>query len=209
MALVTNYSTLQAHIADTLNRSDLTAVIPNFIQQFEAQAKDDFRLRRLSDRGLVSVSADGLILPGDMYTLESWSHDADPYFGPITIVGADQITVLKARHGATGVPQFASIVAGRARFAPAPDTTYSTQMTYWQRVENLSDTVTTNWLLRDRPDIYLYGALLESAPYLKDDQRLGLWGSEYDRRVEAHYKASSDAQFGGNIGGRQYSPIGG
>lgn len=209
MALVTDYATLQAHVADTLNRADLTGVIPNFIQQFEAQAKDDFRLRRLTSRGTFSVSADGALLPSDMYELESWYHDGPTYFGPITIVGADQIGHLKGSHGDSGVPQFASIVAGRARFAPEPDGTYSTQMTYWQQVPSLSDTSTTNWLLTARPDIYLYGALLESAPYLKDDPRLAVWQSIYNERVEAHHNASRDAQFGGNIGGRQYTPIGG
>ena len=67
MALVTNYATLQAHIADTLNRSDLTGVIPNFIQQFEAQAKRDMRLVKFTDRGSFSVSADGVSLPSDLY----------------------------------------------------------------------------------------------------------------------------------------------
>jgi hypothetical protein len=209
MALVTDYATLQTHIADTLNRTDLTSVVPNFIQQFEAQAKDDFRLRRLTDRGLVSVSADGLQLPSDLYSLESWYHDGATYFGPITLVGADQIGHLKGSHGDSGVPQFAAITAGRVRFAPEPDATYSTKMTYWQQVTTLSASNTTNWLLLDRPDIYIYGSLLESAPYLKDDQRVGLWQALYEARVEAHHKASQDAQFGGNIVGRQYSPIGG
>ena len=33
-----------------------------------------------------------------------------------------------------------------------------------------------NWLLTIAPDLYLYGALLESAPYIKEDGRIQTWG---------------------------------
>ena len=33
----------------------------------------------------------------------------------------------------------------------------------------------SNWLLACAPDAYLYGALLESAPYIKDDERIAVW----------------------------------
>ncbi len=208
MALVTNYATLQAHIADTLNRSDLTGVIPNFIQQFEAQAKRDMRLVKFTDRGSFSVSADGVSLPSDLYRLESWYHDGATYFGPIQIVGPDEIGRLKGAYGDTGVPQFAAIVDGVARFAPEPDATYYTKMTYHRTVTDLSNTNTTNWLLTQAPDIYLYGALAESAPYLKDDERVGLWKTLLEERVETLHMANVDAQFGGSIA-RTYTPIGG
>jgi hypothetical protein len=32
-----------------------------------------------------------------------------------------------------------------------------------------------NWLLTLAPDLYLYGALLESAPYIKEDGRIQTW----------------------------------
>ena len=35
---------------------------------------------------------------------------------------------------------------------------------------------TSNWLLALAPDLYLYGALLESAPYIKEDGRIQTWG---------------------------------
>jgi len=33
-----------------------------------------------------------------------------------------------------------------------------------------------NWLLSLAPDLYLYGTLLETAPYLKEDGRIQTWG---------------------------------
>ncbi len=209
MPLVTNYETLKAHIADTLNRLDLTSVIPNFIQQFESRAKDDFRLRRLTNRGDFSVSTDLVRLPPDLYSLEAWYHDGPVYFGPIEIVSPDQIGLLKAKYGATGVPQYAAIVAERARFAPVPDATYSTKMAYWQTLTPLSDSASTNWLLESRPDIYLYGTLIEAHNYLKDPEKEARDEARLQNLIEAHYLASVDNQFGGTMGRRNVTPIGG
>jgi hypothetical protein len=208
MALVTDYGTLKAHIADTLNRSDLTSVIPNFIQQFEAYAKTDGRLRKLTNVSSVGISTDAHAMPSDMYRLESWYHNGTTYYGPIQIVNADEIGRLKGAYGNSGVPQFAAIVDNVARFAPVPDATYSTVMTYWRKIISLSDTNTTNWLLISHPDIYLYGSLAESAPYLKDDNRTTLWKSLLDERLEQLSIATSDAAFGGSIN-RNFTPIGG
>lgn len=52
-------------------------------------------------------------------------------------------------------------------------------MTYWKRIPALSATVTTNWLLLREPGLYLYGALIEASPYIKDDARAVLWSTQY------------------------------
>jgi len=217
MVLITTYATLQAHIADTLNRTDLTSVIPNFIQQFEGVAKRGITLgdgrtipiRQLVDRETYSVSVDGQALPTGIDSIESLYHDGPTYYGPISMTTADQIPLMKARHGDSGVPQYAAITAGSLRFAPEPDATYSLRMTYWQKVTSLSDTVTTNWLLTEHPDIYMYGALVESAPYLKDDQRMLLWKGELEKRVLALEASNERALFGGGSIRRNFTPIGG
>ncbi len=207
MALVTNYSTLQSYLATLLNRTDLTADIPTFIQMFEANAKDDERIRKLTDRGTVTISADGLSLPSDLEEIESWYHDGDTLFDPIDIVSANEIPVLKTRCGSSGTPRYAAITDKVARFAPSPDGTYETLMTYWRELVDLSDSNTTNWLLTERPDIYIYGSALESAPYLKNDARIGTWEKLLESRIETLYLATERERYGGSLV-RQVSPIG-
>lgn len=213
MALITDYASLQAHVTDTLNRTDLDTVVVNFIQQFEQQAKRDIRLTQHVEQSTFLASADGDAMPSDMYRLDAWYHDGATYFGPIGIVGADEVGHLKASYGATGVPQFAALVGDgsggwTARYAPVPDASHTTKITYLRRILSLSDTNTTNYLLTQAPDIYLYGVLAESAPYLKDDNRVGLWKTLLEERIEAFRIAQQDAQFGGSIQ-RVYTPIGG
>ena len=58
-------------------------------------------------------------------------------------------------------------------------------MLYYGRIPALSDIETSNWLLNDAPDVLLYGALLQSAPYLVDDARVQVWAGLYQSGVEA------------------------
>jgi hypothetical protein len=50
-------------------------------------------------------------------------------------------------------------------------------------VTSLSGSNTTNWLLTNHPDVYLYGTLLEAQPYLMDDARIATWAQIFDRVV--------------------------
>lgn len=205
---ITTYAQLQTSVATWLDRSDLTAVVPDFIALAEAGFRRDRRCRKLQDRGTFSVSADGATLPTDLQSLEAWWHDGPTYYGPIEVVGADQLGTIKARMGETGAPRFAALVDGVAYFAPEPDATYDTRMTYWRTVESLSDTVTTNWLLASHPDLYLYGSLVEASPYLKDDERVALWQMQLDVRLEQLHAYTWNRQMGGTMR-RQHRAFGG
>ena len=72
-------------------------------------------------------------------------------------------------------------------------------MVYYAKIASLSDSNTTNWLLAKHPDIYLYGALIQSAPYLKDDERVATWMSLYERMLEDMEKADERALFSGAV----------
>jgi len=62
----------------------------------------------------------------------------------------------------------------------------------------LSDSTTTNWLLEYYPDAYLYGSLVHSAPYLKEDARLQTWAALYQSAVDAINNESESSKFGGS-----------
>jgi hypothetical protein len=67
---------------------------------------------------------------------------------------------------------------------PSPDTTYQAEIVYYGKIPALSDSNTSNWLLSLSPDIYLYGSLLQATPYLRDDERLPVIASLYQRMIE-------------------------
>ena len=205
--MVSTYAQLQAHVADRLWRTDLTTEIQDAIQIAEAKFKRDHRVRKHADRGLITVAANGIVLPADLLQITSWYHDGPTYYGPIEIVDVGQIAVWKAAHGSTGIPQVAAIVDGTARFAPVPDASYSTYMTYWRTIQNLSDQVTTNWLLTEHPDVYIEGVLVEGWALLKDSTRSLEAEQKMEKALDQIGQATSNKHFGGAVG-RQVPTIG-
>ena len=45
----------------------------------------------------------------------------------------------------------------------------------------LDESVQTNWITEYAPQLLLYGTLVEATPFLKNDERIPVWQSMYDR----------------------------
>jgi len=43
--------------------------------------------------------------------------------------------------------------------------------------------VVSNWLTSNAPDVLLYGSLLEAEPFIKNDERIGVWVNAYNSAV--------------------------
>ena len=65
--------------------------------------------------------------------------------------------------------------------APTPDAEYPFEILYYELPPLLDDSVQTNWLTEYAPQLLLYGSLLEATPFLKNDERIGIWQQMYDR----------------------------
>ncbi|MNN98291.1 hypothetical protein D3C81_2176490 [compost metagenome] len=61
---------------------------------------------------------------------------------------------------------------------------YSLELTYRQRIPTLSVSNTTNWLLTNWPNAYLYASLLAATPFIMNDARLPVWGQLYTQAIE-------------------------
>lgn len=182
---ITSYSTLQTTVGDWLNRSDLTTVIPDFITLAEAQFNRTLRHRKMVERATATLDTEYSAMPADW--LESIRYQINT--NPITVmefVSPDQAALLKGAYSTSGKPIFYSQIGQQFQVIPAPDSgsAYTGELTYYAKIPALSAGNTSNWLLVDSPDIYLYGALLQSAPYLQDDQRLNIWAAIYQRLIE-------------------------
>lgn len=68
-------------------------------------------------------------------------------------------------------------------FAPTPDADYPFEVMYYELPALLSDVNQTNWLTDYAPQLLLYGTLLEATPFLKNDERIGVWQQFYDRAL--------------------------
>jgi hypothetical protein len=177
---LSTYSGLQDAIADYLNRDDLTTSIPSFISLAEAKFNRKLRARQMIKRANATIDTQYFAYPADWLEAKEFILLTNPitYMQFVTESQANDLkttTIVSA-----GKPRYYTIIGTQIEVLATPDTSYAGQLTYYAKIPSLSNTNTSNWLLAYAPDLYLYGALLESAPYLKDDERLAVWGQLYN-----------------------------
>lgn len=68
----------------------------------------------------------------------------------------------------TGEPYVYAISDGNVHFGPVPDASYTIRLTYFTKLDNLTDTNQTNWLLTENPDVYKYALLFQVSTWLED-----------------------------------------
>lgn len=193
-----SYAGLLSSIAGWLMRDDLTAVIPDFVTLAEADMNQKLRLRAMLTRSATTLDdATGYeTLPTDfmqMYRLTLDDEDID--FAP-----ALQMPGFALDWRGYGTPLYYTILGNQLQFVPVPSSlTGALQMTYYARVPALSASNTSNVLLAANPALYLYGALLQAAPYLSDDQRVQTWGTLYSQALDGLQAADDAAEFAGPL----------
>jgi len=69
--------------------------------------------------------------------------------------------------------------------SPTPDQAYPFEVLVYQLLPLLDDSNQTNWLTEYAPQVLLYASLLEATPFLKNDERIAVWQSMYDRSAQA------------------------
>ena len=203
MALA-NYTDLKASVADFLNRSDLTSVIPDFITMAEAELNRTLRVREMSVRTQAPIDSQYVKLPDDFLGMRNIDLLTDPVT-PMTYKNLQNLDIHRASD-ATGKPIYYSIMQNNIEFAPAPDGDYTIEIVYYQKVPSLSAN-STNWLLTDHPDAYLYGSLMHSAPYLQADERIGVWAGKYQQVIQQITTSDEKAKFSGSTPSISFTPF--
>jgi hypothetical protein len=175
---------LKASIAGLINRTDKTAVIPDWIAMAEAGLNRDLNCRQMfAVNPAFSVSGATVALPAGFAGVRALHLNTSPVT-PLRYVEPtgfdDQVDQARV---AAGPPKDYTIVGDDFLFSPTPDTTYAATLIYRTRLTPLVADEDTNWLLTLFPDAYLYGAAIHSAPHLRADARLATWATLYERIV--------------------------
>lgn len=98
----------------------------------------------------------------------------------------DDTQTLTSVYGIPGPPKFyADYNYQNIILAPTPDAAYPAEIVYYEEPALLDATNTTNWITQYAPNLLLYSALLECAPFLKNDERIATWQQMYDRTAAA------------------------
>lgn len=181
---ITNYSELKSSIADWLNRADLTSVIPDFITLAEAQINRQLRTHDMIKRATATVTEDYFSVPTDWLETNVLVNLGTQTI-PMEYVDYERLNELKAL-SLSGDPRFYTMIDGKFLILPAASSASpaNLELSYVGKIPALSDSNTTNWLLTKSPDLYLYAALMQAEPYLKNDERVGLWATAMQNSME-------------------------
>ena len=195
---ITTYAELKTAVSNWLNRDDLTSVIPDFITLAEVDINRKLRHYKMIERVDATLDSRYVQVPADWLETVRFNITAS-HTRRLDLIGTeDMLEKREQNRDTTGIPQYYSQIGEAIEVFPTPDAEYPMQLAYYSEIPSLSDSNTYTWLLQSDPDIYLYGALMQSAPYLLDDARTQTWASLYQNALASLQKASDDTRFGGS-----------
>lgn len=192
---ISTYAELQAALADWLNRADLTATIPNFIALAEAMINRDERLHGTGGvtRGTLEVSSQFTALPAGFLKFLSVNVDGEREH-PLQRVTEYELDEIRDCQP-SGTPRAYCVIGTDLEIAPVPSEAMDLEIAYQARIPALSVSAPTNWLLTSHPDIYLYATLMQTAPYLHEDERVAVWRGLYDGLCNDFERAEANKRY--------------
>lgn len=182
-----SYSDLKTTLADWLHRSDLTTRIPDFIQMAESKINRTLSLPHEDlDATLTMVPGSRYVpLTSDFNTpVALWIETYLPRRKLIACVPSE----LPVNTALSSIPQYWAVDGSNIAFDCLANQAYTLTLRYTKSYQ-LSDIVTTNYILQNYPDIYLYGAIIHALPFTRDMTNLPVYQQLYDAAV---FEAAKD-----------------
>ena len=192
MALST-YLELKARIEGLSKRNDLGTNIDTFIDLAESDMWQKLKVREMEARATATVSTTTrfLSLPDDFLRMRKL----------VVISGSNNYSLLYSNpeslqvQASSGRPR-AFTVSSELEFDRVPDSAYTVEMHYYKDVPALDATNSTNDLLTNYPNIYLYGSMFHYAQWAHDDRMLLQYSELFDDAMDRANKIARKARHG-------------
>lgn len=175
---LTSYNGLIASLEAWLNRTDLTALLPDFIALNEARLNRLLRVPAMEGTATYSNSTGTQALPVDYLAAREIKID-----GLVANAMSPQQLHEQYQYTSAGTPVAYTITGTSLVLAPVPGSAVTITMDYYQRIPALTSVNTSNWLLTSYPDAYLYGTLAIAAAHLRDDENAANWKGAWDEVI--------------------------
>jgi hypothetical protein len=191
------YQQLKDQIINFVNKPDIDQTVDTFIDLTEAELSRRLRHWRMERRSTAILSSQYVPLPSDFIEPVRLSiTSGDTYV--LEAESQAQLIDRRAEAGnTTGLPRYYAIIDGTIEVFPTPSSDYTLEIVYVSKIQALTSSNTSNWVLEYFPDAYLYGSLMHTAPFLEEDQRLTVWSSLFEKAVESINQENANAKFGG------------
>jgi hypothetical protein len=170
------YTTLLATLLGWLRKPEAEQELPTFIALAESKMNRILAEAGITDmvkRADATVDAEYVGLPNDLGRPLNLVLSTGDILENVT---AETLERFRAEEDAEpALPLRFALIGRELRLYPVPDQSYTAELTYQSTLDPLSDSTPTNWLLDGHADAYLYGALVQAAPYLGEEPRLESW----------------------------------
>lgn len=176
------YTELQTAAANWLARDDLTSRIPEFVALAEAKFNRVLMHPKMETRSTSACDTSDdepefITLPTDFQTMRRVRLSGVTGKPRLSFMSQTQLDDYRySIDNVSGQPTYFTIMGTEMELAPTPNENFALEMVYRANIPAMASN-STNWLLTLAPDLYLYGTLLESAPYIKEDERIAVWAA--------------------------------
>ena len=184
-ASVMTYDSLVSDIQQYLERSDAAtlAQIPRFVMLAEQVIASQIKfLGNLTvNTSTMIASSDTISKPARWHKTVSINITVGGVRNPVLLRKYEYLREYAPNPATLGLPKFyADYYYTNWLVAPTPDVAYDFEVLYYERVQPLDSSNQTNWFTIYAPQALLYGSLLQAMPFLKNDERMGMWQQQYD-----------------------------
>lgn len=202
MAVITGYTSLQTAVTDWLAKSNLASFAPNFIQNWEEKFYRQPRNfgKWMESSALAVAFTTTATLPADYLGLRI-AYLNGQLQQPLVISSLEQVYAKYPRSGASGIPKWIARDGASFVFGPVPNGSFTLNGTYYAKpvlLRNFASDAAAHYLIVNAPDLLLYGALCEAAPFLKDDARLATWEQKYAESLQDYRDLNKEQRFAGS-----------
>lgn len=170
-----NYSDISTRVADWINRGDLSARIPDFIELAEERMNRALRVRQMEMSLVATPITDNLITPAadviDVKALWVPNYERTPLH--------PQALESVIAGGYQGTPTMYAWDGANLRFDGAGDV----QGVLYARIPALA-VASTNWVSDGPWSLYLWGALLEASLFVKNAADAATWEGRFTQVLD-------------------------
>jgi hypothetical protein len=197
MALA-NYQNLKDSAIAWSHRADLDLLIDDFIllaeNEFYSNPVETLSLRVMEGQATATASTSSrqVTLPADFLSnrrirlqLSTGDHGELKYRAP------EQMVI----QGASGQPRYYTIT-DVLEFDRTPDTAYTVEFQYFKKIAALTSEATTNDILTNYPNIYLYGVLHQAFLYATDEVEAAKWQRKFISAIKGANRKDKKGRFG-------------
>lgn len=204
---ISTYGELKMSISDHLGIPDLEGKEDDFIDMAEARHKREIRIREQIQRVDIAIAEDDRYtdLPDDFLDLKYLRiKSVSGYHSYLPDVRQVSLHEISDMSYSGNQPPRRFTVHSQIEWQAMADQNYTGEMVYYSVLTPLSDANPTNALLELAPDLYLYSALIASAPYLMHDERLTTWQSLYEQAKDGVNDLNTKSRAGGPLIARAF-----